>query len=72
MPPSSPCVNLCLIDDLSGLCAGCGRTLDEIARWGSLREEERLAVMTALPGRLCPQGDATLTFDRLDAWGMDS
>ena len=30
---SSPCVKICVIDPLSALCIGCGRTGDEIARW---------------------------------------
>lgn len=49
---STPCVKLCRIDDASGLCAGCGRTLDEIARWGSFDEPARRAIMAALPARM--------------------
>ncbi len=34
-----PCVKICTLDARSGLCLGCGRTLDEIARWiGDERE----------------------------------
>jgi predicted Fe-S protein YdhL (DUF1289 family) len=36
----------------SGLCTGCGRTLDEIARWGGMSDSERAAIMAALPARL--------------------
>ena len=50
--PSSPCIGLCAIDDPSGLCRGCGRSLAEIAGWGGLTEAERLRVMAQLPGRL--------------------
>ena len=50
--PSSPCIGLCAIDDPSGLCRGCGRSLAEIAAWGGLGEAERLRVMALLPGRL--------------------
>lgn len=49
---TSPCVKTCRIDNASGLCAGCGRTLDEIAAWGGLSEADRQAVMAALPARL--------------------
>jgi predicted Fe-S protein YdhL (DUF1289 family) len=49
---SSPCVNICVIDPVSGLCAGCGRTLAEIARWATMSEPERLSVMALLPERL--------------------
>jgi predicted Fe-S protein YdhL (DUF1289 family) len=49
---SSPCIKVCVIDSGSGLCTGCGRTLDEIARWGSLPESERLSIMQGLTERL--------------------
>jgi hypothetical protein len=35
----------------SDLCVGCGRTLNEIARWSSMSEAERETVMAALPAR---------------------
>lgn len=50
--PSSPCTKLCLLDAVSGLCEGCGRTRNEIALWGSLSEPQRRAVMAGLPERL--------------------
>ena len=31
----SPCVSVCQMHDREGLCRGCLRTIDEIARWGS-------------------------------------
>lgn len=49
--PLSPCVNVCRMDDASGLCEGCGRTLDEIACWSVLDEEEKRAVLCLLPAR---------------------
>jgi predicted Fe-S protein YdhL (DUF1289 family) len=51
MPISSPCTKVCTIDPRSGLCLGCGRTLAEIAQWGSLSEVERLRIMAELPRR---------------------
>lgn len=50
-PVASPCTRVCRIDDASGLCAGCARTLDEIARWSAMDETERRRVCEALPGR---------------------
>lgn len=50
--PSSPCTKLCLLDAVSGLCEGCGRTRDEIALWGSMSEPQRRTVMAGLPERL--------------------
>jgi len=49
---STPCIKICTMDARSGLCAGCGRSLEEIARWGSMTESERLRIMETLPARL--------------------
>lgn len=49
---STPCVKVCGIDPLSGLCIGCGRTVAEIAAWGAMSEAERLAVMAGLDQRM--------------------
>jgi hypothetical protein len=48
----SPCIKVCTMDGASGLCIGCGRTLDEIARWSSLGDAERRGIMRGLPERL--------------------
>ena len=47
----SPCVKVCQMDPRRGLCLGCARTLDEIARWGSLTDGERDRIMAELPSR---------------------
>jgi predicted Fe-S protein YdhL (DUF1289 family) len=49
---SSPCIKACMLDPVSRLCEGCGRSMDEITRWGSLSEAERLAIMARLRERL--------------------
>jgi predicted Fe-S protein YdhL (DUF1289 family) len=41
---------------VAGLCSGCGRTLEEIARWGSMSEEKRWAIMAMLPARMAENG----------------
>jgi len=43
-PVPSPCISVCAIDEATGLCAGCLRTLDEIAAWSVLDDDERRAV----------------------------
>jgi len=48
----TPCVKACTLDARSGLCLGCGRTIDEIAQWTNLSEAERKRVMAELPQRL--------------------
>lgn len=49
---STPCIKVCLIDDETGLCEGCGRTRAEIATWGRMSEDERRAVMAGLDARM--------------------
>lgn len=50
-PVASPCVNVCRMDARSGLCVGCARTLDEIARWGQAGDAERRRILALLPAR---------------------
>ena len=47
----SPCVRICTMDADTGLCVGCARTLDEIARWSAMDAAERARVMAELPAR---------------------
>jgi uncharacterized protein len=39
------------MDEASGLCRGCHRTLDEIARWSVMNEAEKRRVVTMLAQR---------------------
>jgi uncharacterized protein len=48
----SPCVKVCVLDPVSRICTGCGRTLDEIGNWLRLSDMERLKVAAELPDRL--------------------
>ena len=49
---SSPCNRVCVVHPTLQICIGCGRSLDEIARWAALSEAERRAIMARLPARL--------------------
>ncbi|MGQ0533313.1 MAG: DUF1289 domain-containing protein [Caulobacteraceae bacterium] len=51
-PVSSPCIKVCAVSSQTGHCIGCGRTLAEIASWGSLDEVQRKAIIAELPTRL--------------------
>lgn len=47
----TPCIGVCALDG-EGVCMGCHRTTDEIARWGLMDDAERMHLMdTVLPGR---------------------
>jgi predicted Fe-S protein YdhL (DUF1289 family) len=48
----SPCIKICTLDARCGLCLGCGRTIDEIARWTAMSAAERVRVIGELPWRL--------------------
>ena len=52
----SPCIKVCVMDPLSGLCRGCGRTLDEIGAWTTLQPSERAAIIAALDDRMQAAG----------------
>jgi len=48
---TSPCIDICRIDPENGLCAGCLRTLEEIAGWGGYSEAQKRAVLDKLAQR---------------------
>ncbi len=47
----SPCTNVCIIDQRSGWCRGCHRTLSEISRWMSYSRAEKLGLLETLAQR---------------------
>ena len=47
----SPCIKVCQMDPQRGVCIGCCRTLDEIARWGGMDDAQRAAIMGELSSR---------------------
>ncbi len=47
----SPCIAVCTIDEDTGYCLGCARTLQEVTRWRRLNDEQQQAVLDALPAR---------------------
>lgn len=47
----SPCVSVCVMDDASGYCRGCWRSIDEIAAWSTLDDAGKRAVWQCIPAR---------------------
>jgi uncharacterized protein len=45
-------VKICVVDPVSGLCIGCGRTVAEIAMWSELDADARQAIIAGLEPRL--------------------
>jgi predicted Fe-S protein YdhL (DUF1289 family) len=52
------------MDERTGLCTGCQRTLDEIAAWSVLDDGERRAVWTRIGLRRAAQNAAIATPDK--------
>ena len=46
---ASPCINICKMEQ--GLCAGCFRTLEEIARWANSGDAEKQHILMAVAQR---------------------
>jgi uncharacterized protein len=47
----SPCISVCRMDAHSGWCQGCYRSLNEIASWSGLGDEDRRAVWAQVLAR---------------------
>jgi uncharacterized protein len=50
-PVPSPCCAVCSMDEASGCCAGCMRTLAEIAAWSRLDDSAKLQVWQSITER---------------------
>ena len=50
-PIPSPCISVCRMDERTGWCEGCLRTLDEIAAWSALDDRARRGIWKMLPAR---------------------
>jgi len=48
---ASPCNKVCVVDPEQRQCIGCWRTLEEIAGWPSMTDEEQLAVLKQVEQR---------------------
>ena len=64
-PVASPCISVCQMDEASGWCTGCLRTLDEIAAWSTLAEAQKREVWQAI-------GRRRLAVRRLQPAAVDS
>ncbi len=48
---ASPCINVCKMDERSGLCSGCFRTIEEIVAWARIDDSRRLGILAAVARR---------------------
>jgi uncharacterized protein len=56
---ASPCISICVMNEASGLCEGCLRTIDEIMVWGSLPDEQKTLVWAEITKRKAALGEPT-------------
>jgi len=55
----SPCIGVCSMDDTTGFCHGCYRTIDEIKAWWDLSQGDQKNLLTVLDERQ----SQTVSFD---------
>jgi len=46
-----PCTRQCGVSSVTGLCRGCFRKLDEIAKWEQMTKDEKIQVLTLVEER---------------------
>ena len=49
--PGSPCIRLCQLDEASGMCLGCKRTMKEITQWASYDDKHKRKILRDLRKR---------------------
>lgn len=47
----SPCIGVCSMDDASGYCYGCYRTIEEIKGWWGMSQSEQKTLLSVLDAR---------------------
>lgn len=47
----SPCIGVCSIDEASGYCHGCYRTIEEIKAWWNMPVDEQKQLLVELEQR---------------------
>jgi hypothetical protein len=50
-PVPSPCINVCKMSPVTGLCEGCLRTIDEIIAWSRADDDYKRAVWAEIRRR---------------------
>lgn len=48
----TPCIGVCTMDDNTGFCLGCYRSLEEIQNWWDMSDEQCAQVMAQLDQRM--------------------
>ena len=51
----SPCIQVCQIDDDTGCCIGCYRSIDEVREWPIMTAEEKQGTLARIAKRKAEQ-----------------
>lgn len=54
--PPSPCISVCQMDNRTGYCVGCVRTIDEIRDWIISTPDQRNAILARIAERKAAAG----------------
>ena len=52
----SPCIDVCTMDETTGLCQGCWRSIEEISAWATASDETKRQILAAIAERRCRSG----------------
>jgi len=52
----SPCITVCQVDNATGCCIGCFRSIDEIREWPILSADDKRAVLARIAERKAAAG----------------
>jgi uncharacterized protein len=66
MSVTSPCNSICKMDENSGLCLGCWRTIDEIVAWSSDSDEKKKKVWSLIALRKNEAMNRNSNFNEID------
>jgi uncharacterized protein len=50
-PVASPCIGVCAMNESTGFCHGCYRTIEEIRDWWDMSDAKKQAVVDELAAR---------------------
>ena len=51
----SPCIEVCRMNEQSGLCEGCWHSLAEIVQWANADDDEKRLILARIEQRVAQQ-----------------
>jgi uncharacterized protein len=66
MSVTSPCNSICKMDENTGLCMGCWRTIDEIIAWGSRSDDVKKEILALIKLRKDLPGNTSTSISKFN------